>query len=396
MILASALGSAQESVRLVPRRLLLYVAPAPASAFTPADALMIARSLHQRLQEAVPDVVFVEPAAGAVSPKQEELNAVAEQAGADSWMQLSMEGDWASARVRVRAFDLLLRTAVADLTAARASWGSPGGLSQETWSDVAQAIAGKFPMLESAVPASGRPQLVRLIIKALPGSVVTGLGAPPLKISADGTAFRMMPPMKEYFFRTELAGYVPVSTRIYLATDREIEVRQTSPSTWGLEGSLADSRAPGFDVSVYFPSSIFARFGFSTYALGLALNSTGILLDMPLTNLVLQVGAYVSPEDRFFRFYLGLGGFVRLVHAPGTRPVLDQLAPAGVRLILGAEAPLSDRAKLYFELTPTFYQTNMPDALRAALGQENAPGWAFGPAEALNLLSFRVGYRWRP
>jgi len=311
-------------------------------------------------------------------------------------MQVSLEGDWASARVHVRAFDLLLRTAVADLTAPRAPWGSPGGLSQETWSDVAQAIAGKFPMLESVAPAADRPLLVRLIIKALPGSVVTGLGAPPLKITADGSASRMVPPRKEYFFRTELAGYVPVSTRIYLAADREIEIRQTRPSTWGLEASLADSRAPGADVSVYFPSSIFVRFGFSTYALGLALNSTGILLDMPLTNLALQVGTYTSAEDRFFRFYLGLGGFVRMVHAAGARPMLDRLSPAGVRLVFGTEAPLSDRGKLYLELTPTIYQTAAPDSLRASLGQDTAPGWAFGPSDALNLLSLRVGYRWRP
>jgi hypothetical protein len=396
LFLACLPGFSQESVRLVPRRLLLSVAAAPGSEFTPADARMILRSLHQRLQEADAEIVFVEPASEPASPAQEGLNALADQAGADCWMLLSVAGGWASARIHARAFDLLLKTAVADLTAPRSAWGSPGGLSQETWSDVSQAIAGKFPMRESAAPASGGPKLVRLLIRALPGSVVTGLGALPLKVGADGAAFRMMPPLKEYSFRTDLAGYVPVSTRIYLAADREVEVQQRRPSTWGLEASLADSRAPGVDVSLYFPASIFARFGFSTYAIGLALDSTGVLLDIPLTNLALQVGMYTSPEDRFFRFYLALGGFVRLVHAPGTFPVTDRLAPGGARLILGTEARLSDRGKLYLELTPAIYQTISVDALRASLGQDTAPGWAFGPGLALNLLSFRIGYRWRP
>jgi len=393
-----ALGFGQESVRLVPRRVMLVATVSQESGFAPGDALMIVRSLHQRLQEADRDVIFVEPEMDAPAATQEDLAALAGRTGADSWLQVSLQGDWTSARLHVRAFDLLLRTSVADLAMSRTSWGSAGGLSQETWTEITQAIAGKYPMLESSAPASAAPQLARLIIRALPGSLVTGLGSPPLRIGKDGTAFRMLPPLKEYSFRTDLVGYVPVSTRIYLSADREVDLRQVKSSTWGLEASLADSRAPGADISVYFPaSSLFARTGFSTYALGLALDSRGILLDMPLTNLSLQFGTYLSPEDRLFRFYVAVGGFVRMVHAPDTRPLLDRLAPAGIRLAVGTEVPVSDRGKLYLELTPTFYPTSSPDALRAALGQDNgAPGWAFGPGEALNILSFRVGYRWRP
>lgn len=397
LLLVSGFAPAQDGPRLVPRRLLVRVYAAADSVFTAGDALMISRSLNQRLQEADPDVIFMEPAAEPAGPGQEQLNAAAEQAGADSWMQVSLEGGWASSKIRVRAFDVLLRTAVTDLTVQRTTWGSASGLSQESWADVAQAIAGKFPMLETSVPASDRPRLVRISIKALPGSAVTGLGTPPLKIGAEGSAFRMVAPRKEYLLRTDLAGYEPVTTRVYLSTDRELEIRQQKPAAWGLEGSLSDSRAPGADVSVYFPSSfIFVRYGFSTYAIGLALDSSGILLGLPLTNLAAQIGTYLSPQDRFFRFYLALGGLVRVVHAENTRPVLDSLAPAGIRLAAGVESPVSDHGKLYLELTPTLYQTRQPDALRAALGQDNAPGWAFGPGEALNFLSFRVGYRWRP
>lgn len=386
----------QGSARLAPRHVLLTVTAAQESGFTQGDLLLVARSLHQRLAEAEPDVIFVEPT---VEPAAgEDLAARTQQAGADSWIELTVSGDWSSARLQVRAFDLLLRSKVADFGAQRITWVSPGGLSQETWADVTQAISGKFPMLETSAADSGSPRLARLTISALPGSTVTGLGSPVLRVGRQGKAFRELPPRKEYALRVDLPGYAPVNTRVFLGSDREVEIHQVKSPSWGLEGALSDSRAPGIDASVYFPgSSLFVRYGFFTYAVGLALDSSGVLLSEPLTTLEMQMGAYLSPEDRFFRWYVAGGGFVRIVHAPDAWPLMDALSPGGLRAVAGVETPISSHGKLYFELTPTWYQTSQPDAFRAALGQDrNPPGWAFGPTYAFSVLSFRIGYRWRP
>jgi hypothetical protein len=395
LVLVSATIFGQSSTHLAPRHVLLAVSAVQGSGFTQGDVLLVARSLHQRLGEADPDVVFVEPAGELTAT--EDLVPRAQDAGADSWVQLTLSGDWSSARLQLRAFDLLLRSKVADLTAQRLTWGSPGGLSQETWADVAQAISGKFPMLETSAADNGNPRLARLTISALPGSTITGLGSPILRVGPQGNAFRELAPRREYSLRIDLPGYTPVSTRIFLGSDREVQVRQVKSPWWGLEGALSDSRAPGIDASVYFPGSLFVRYGFSTYAIALAFDSSGALLFEPLTNLEAQFGTYLSPEDRFFRFYLAGGGFVRIVTAPGAPPLMDALSPGGLRVIVGTESPVSSRGKLYLELTPTLFQTSQPDAFRAALGQDsNPPGWIFVPQAALNLLSFRVGFRWRP
>ena len=397
LVLASAQAFAQEPAHLLSPRILLSVTGAEGSSFSDGDLLLVARSLLQRLQEGVPEVVFLEGGVSTSASSPEELTAAAESAGADGWLRVTLGGDWSSARLRVRAFDMRLRSAVADVYAQRSGWGSPSGLAQEAWGEVVQSVSGKFPMREAGTASPVAAARVMLTIRAEPGSIITGLGAPALRVGADGTTFRMLTPRREYVFRTEHAGYLPVHTRVYLAADRQVTVEQRPQPTWGLEGSLVDARAPGMDVSVYFPSyALFARAGFSTYALGFALDSDGFLLEDPLTVLGAQFGAYLSPQDRFFRFYLAVGGFVRLVHASGTWPVLDALAPAGFRLVVGVESPVSARGTLYFELTPSYYQTSQPDALHATLGQDNTPGWLFGSAQALELLSFRVGYRWRP
>jgi hypothetical protein len=394
-LFASVSIFAQEAGRLNQRQILLSVTRLQNSSFAEGDAFMIERSLHQRLQEADAQIVVVESPEENAARTPEDLGAAARNAGADGWMQVTLDGRWTSARIGVHAFDLLLNNSVAELHVTRTTWSSPGSLAQETWTEVVEAVAGKFPMTESVAAPVTDERTARLTITALPGSVVTGVGTSPIRVDSSGSASRVLPIAREYQLRTSLPGYVPVAQRVFLSGDREIVVKQARSRTWGLGVSLSDSRAPGVELTMEFPAlSLYARFGVTTYALALALSSTDVLLNDPLTNVVLQGGAYLSPEDRFFRFYLGVGAFVRIVHAKDTSPTIDQVAPLGSWFLVGTEAKISASGRLYFEYTPSMYLCSVPDTLRASLGPGDAPGWLFSSFAGFNLLSFRIGYRW--
>jgi hypothetical protein len=395
LFLAANTGFALQAPRMVPRRLMLAVTRPQGSLFTAGDALMIIRSLHQRIQDADGKLVVVEASEMLPLPDSEAIGAAARAAGTDGWMLLTLDGQWTSARLGIRVVDLLSNSTVADTSATRTSWTSPASLPGETWADVVEAVAGKFPMVESAALPAAEEQLARLMVTALPGSVVTGLGAAPMRIDANGSALRMLPTAREYSLRTTLPGYMVVTQKIFLSGDRQLVIEQKKSPRWGLDVSLSDSRAPGMDITMSFPSrSLFARLGVTTYALALALSQTEVFLSDPLTNVELRAGIYLSPEDRFFRFYAGLGGFARIVHAKDTSPMFDPVAPLGFMFLLGAEVPVSARGRLFFEYTPSMYLTNIPDTLRASLGSDDLPGWLFASSEGFNLLSFRIGYRW--
>jgi hypothetical protein len=381
---------------MVQRRILLSMARLPGSSFTPGDAVMISRSLLQRLQEAGAEFVVVESSSETGGQSLEQLGSSARSAGADGWLQVTLSGGWGSAKLGIRSYDLISGSMVAELNQERNGWAAPAGLAREGWEDVVKAVAGKFPPVEGTAPVDASIPEARLTITALPGSVVTGLGKEPLRIESDGSASRVLPALRQYELRTSLAGFTPVTQRLFLSADREVRVEQTKESRWAMELSLLDGRAPGFDVSMAFPAqSLFLRLGFTTYAAALALSSTDTFVSEPLTNLGLQAGLYLRPSDRLLRFYAGLGAFLRIVHATGTALTLDPVSPFALHAVLGTELRLSPNGRLYLEYTPTFFQTTLPDQFRASLGPDTVPGWIFGPAEAFSMFSFRIGYRWQ-
>lgn len=396
LLLVAASGYAADAPAMTPRHVALGITRSAGSGFTPADALMIVRALHQRLQEAEKNVVVVEVPELPAPAAPEQAAAAARAAGADGWLLLTLDGRWTSARLGFLGDDLLSGGTVVDFSATRPSWGSPASLAAETWTDVVRAIEGKFPMVASAPPPAMEEPLVRLTLTARPGSVITGIGAPPLRVDSSGTAFRMLPAAREYTVRTSLAGYSPVTQKIFLSTDRELAVEQKKPSPWGLDVSLSDSRAPGLGVTMTLSDpAIFVRLGVVTYAFALALSTTEVFLSEPLTNVDFRAGMYLSPADRVFRFYVGLGAFLRVVHAKDVPVMIEPVAPGGFQVLVGTEVPILTRGRVYFEYTPSMYLSGLPDALRASVSPDkDAPGWVFTDLGGLNFLSFRFGIRW--
>jgi hypothetical protein len=397
LIVASCLVAqdAATGVPVLPRILLCTARPA-GSQFTQGDAVMISRSLLQRLQEAAKELVPVEYSPDTNGQSIEQLGSTARTSGTDGWIQVTLSGGWNAVRFAIRGYDLSSGAVVLEITRERSGWGSPAGLVREGWDDVVQAVAGKFHMPQRPAIADASVPLARLTVNALPGSTLTGLGKNPVRIESEGSASMELPAFQEYVLRTSLAGFIPVTQRFFLSTDRQIAVEQSRESQWGLQVALLDGRAPGADVTMAFPAqSLFLRLGFSTYVAALTLSDTDIFVSQPLTNLHLQAGWYMSAPDRFARFYLGLGGFLRIVHASGSPLTLDAISPFGLHATVGAELSVFSKGRIYLEYTPTIFQTDMPDVFHAALGQDIGPGWIFGKREVMNLVSFSFGYRWQ-
>ena len=348
------------------------------------------------MQEAGTEFVAVEYSSDTSSQSIEQLGSTARAEGTDGWLQVTLNGGWSAAKIGIRAYDVRSSTLVTELVRERTGWGSPAGLAREGWEDVVQVVAGKFPMVERPAPLDASVPHARLTVSALPGSILTGLGKTPVRIESDGSASLELPALQEYVLRTSLAGFLPVTQRFFLSADREIRVEQARESRWGLQLALLDGRAPGLDVTMAFPAqSLFLRLGFSTYVAALTLSEKDIFVSQPLTNLHLQGGLYLSAPDRFARFYLGLGAFLRVVHARGSALTLDAISPFGLHAIVGSELSIFSKGRIYLEYTPTIFQTDLPDVFRAALGQESVPGWLFGKGEVVSLFSFSVGYRLR-
>ena len=129
LLLVAASGFAADTPTLTPRHVALAVTRARGAAFSPADTLMIVRSLHQRLREAEKNVVLVEVPELPASAAPEQAAAAA-RGRARRWLLLTLDGGWATARLGFRADDLLSGSTVVDFTATRPAWvltGQPGG-----------------------------------------------------------------------------------------------------------------------------------------------------------------------------------------------------------------------------------------------------------------------------
>jgi hypothetical protein len=86
---------------------------------------------------------------------------------------------------------------------------------------------------------------------------------------------------------------------------------------------------------------------------------------------------------------------MRLLVVPGAYFGLDPISAWGVRMLFGAEIPGPSRNGAFLEWTPTLYLSGDSSIFAAAMGSGSAaPGWFFLQGGVMNILSFRVGYRW--
>ena len=401
-ILAGAAAVSAQASPTPSARTLLYVDQEPDGSLTADQLLMISRSVLVALRSGVPGLQIAELPSGSLSPASADLLAQqASEAGAVFWIWLHASADSSTLSFRARGYDRSSLQTAFDQSIQREGGFSAASLGSETWADLVDLLRPKLP--PASVPptaVSSQPRKAAVTVHAEPGTVITGPRGTRATADSSGVARLELAAPAEYTFRSTRLGFYAETDRLFLSEDQDLVLHQASASRWALDASMLQMAYPGVDVSyLIVPNWIYAKLGLTTYLLGLAFSDTQVVTSNPLTNIVLQAGSYLRREDVVFRPYVNLGVFVRFVHDPGTLVGIDPLSWGGLQASLGTEIGSNPRGRLFVEFQPMLYVTNLPNLLEAALvGSGNSgdepTGWLFGSNAALDLLCFRVGYRW--
>ncbi len=377
------------------RRLLLVVTKDAGSTLSTNDVQLLSQSILMQVQKATDEVIVVEsPGPGDLSAAG--LEEAAKAAGADSWLTVDATGSWTALTLAVRSFDLISNATVMDVSVSRAQWQSALDLAQEAWEEIVQPVAGHYHFVTAAPPPAATT-MARLTVKAIPGTTIDGLGKTALVADQNGTASRDVPAPHQYTLLSSLRGYSLSSTTIFVAGDRAVQLDQRPLSHWAAELSLQDQANPGFALSWFpVPGILAIRLQVTSYLVGLSLGSADPFSSVPVTDVLLEAGVYGPLEPRLIRVYAMLGVSLRIDSPADSSPTLDPLSLVGLKDIMGAELSLSPRTGLFAEWAPTLYFTAVPTLMEAALGPGNTPtGWVFTSGAAINILEFRVGFRWQ-
>jgi hypothetical protein len=336
-------------------------------------------------------------ATGAVqSASPASLTDAALKAGADFWLWAQFSVVAGKTQLHVQEFAVRAQEMRFDKVLSRQKDLSPTELPFEKWDDIVSLVNSSVSSAELQGRGSLGPQQVTLTIRALPGTQITGPGKMKVRVGKDGFVSLALPSPGEYSLRATLKGYYPLSSRFFVDNNREVTLNQFPASWWALDASLLELGYPSFDVSRFIvPNSFYVKLGLTSYAVGLALTDTQVFSSNPLTNIVLQTGVYLRPEDVFFRPYVNIGVFMRFVLYPGTLVGIDPVSWGGLQASIGTEIGNSPKGRFFFEYQPMWYATSVPGLFQASFGSGNSPtGWSFSSYSAFNFLCFRVGYRW--
>jgi len=405
----AAVLSAQAPGQPLSGRVMLYVDEVKDGPLSADQLFMMSRSALLGLQSAVPGLQLIELASGSLSPASEKsLTRRAAEGGAASWIWLQASGDRSRIVVRARAFDLPSGTNAFDQSIERDGGFSAPRLASDSWSDLAALVQQGMPAAVPVAAAASSPSAASgsepggavLTVRARPGTEVTGPKGMRAVADADGVARLSLAARAEYTLRSTRAGFYADTQRVFVSGDQELVLHQAAASRWAIDASMFQMAYPGVEGSYFLvPNWIYVKLGFTTYLFGLALNDAQVFSSNPLTNIVAQAGSYLRPEDVVFRPYVNVGAFLRFVHAPGVLVGIDPVSWGGLQASLGTEIGSNPHGRFFFEFQPMMYFSSVQGLLEASLAassndSDTPTGWLFFSAGGLDLLCFRVGYRW--
>ncbi len=380
------------------RRILVAVGDDGASA-SRSDLVRLSKSLALALSEASPSIRVIEYGSDFPRDNEKRMSA-AEENLADCWLWVGVGGEKSAPTLGVKSYDLLSQTVLLDETLAfEADLRAMGELTGK-WEPLVSLILEKLHLSGSqpaqAAAAQG-PRVSLLTIKARAGTVITGLPAGNLTMGIEGTATVSLDAPASYTFRSEVKGFEPVTTRIFLDGDREVEIPQRAEKKWSADITFSNAFFPGAAGRFYLiPGWMFVEADFTAYLFGLQLDSDRMEYSFPLTTFGAQFGGYLNAEDSLFRFYGGAGAFLRVMwdFTSATSPVrLDPLSPFVVQLAFGTELAIAGDFRFFAELTPLWYVSRYPDLLQASLNSDSFL-YFWIPLGAISAANLRFGVRW--
>lgn len=385
-----------------PRRLLLYFEQEADAEFAPVELLLLYESLLLKLNNACEDVVILESRKIQVPPSEKKKSDIARQWGADSWIWVVVSGSMSSMKIRIKSFDMVSKKMVFDFILDKDEGADAIDLKRRFWDEVASAVGENYEKFEQRI-ARGSVKSGEIVIRAEPGTRIIGLPGRELLVGPEKEVKAQVPLPAAYSFTALCKGYYPEKEQFYMDEDRKyFDLDQKPGSRYALNFYLNNFNFPGFDLSYYFiPNYFFAKLGFTSFFIGLMLRGDDdsetdnpMLVSLSLTHLNLQAGLYLNREDSYFRYYLALGLFTRIILAKGYGLGIEPIAPFGIQPSFGMEFSRSMKKRLYLEYAPLFYLTRYPEMMRASFQTDHVPfNYIFLRKLVIDFFNFRIGLR---
>jgi hypothetical protein len=398
-LLLSAQGICADSQapdQAAPRRILVSIESGWLAGYADDQMAILQRSFLTALSEPDGGPSPVAYALKGFPSSTQARNKAARAAGADCWLWVKISGLKSAPTIHVQSFDLIYDTATLDFSVSRSEPFSIMDISREKWGDIVPLVVKEYPELGQKVYSRGPPPAVTLTLRALPGTVITGLSPKPLAVGLDGATTIDLPSPAPYALRATLDGYMPSRMAFYLDGQTELKVEQVASPWLYVDAAFLDGAYPGISAT-YAPSFFpgFVRLGFTTFRIGLAVNKDSLWSSLPLSQITALLGVFFNAEDSAARFYIGAGPLLRLSLPAGGAFTVDQLLPWGVQFVAGAQFPLPGNLRAFVELAPTVYAT--PDSLlfQDSFGSDNGSfPYIIFPGGAINPVELRFGLRW--
>jgi hypothetical protein len=386
-----------------PKRLLVSLSGERANVYTAAETLILAKSMEFALED-TGGFQVMEGVEKGLPASAEEMTRAAKSLGADCWLWVILSSGRNAPSIHVRSYDLIRAITVVDQVFPLENGIPLPIVPQGQWDALVSLMSEKFEVdtatgaADSAAspPLGEQPATARLVIRAQPGTRVTGLPSSPLEIGLDGIAVMSVPAPAMYTIRGTLDGYYPSSGSYFIDSDRVVSLDQEPGTRWAMDLTFFNALSPGYEAAYYIlPDFLYIKLGLTTFLFGLQLDDQSAFFALPLTNLGLQAGFYIGPEDWSPRFYAAVGGFMRIVTPLWSWPRIDALSPGGFQASLGAELSITMKARFFTEMVTMLYMTGLPELFEASIGGgKDAIGYIYLPWGVVSIPNWRLGFRW--
>lgn len=363
-----------------PRRMIYFYETEP-GALSEYERFLLYNSILTDASQANEAVVIVESPDLAVPVTRAGREELARRVDADAWMHVYVAGGLDDLTVRITLYDMTAGETVAEPTIRPGFPVSLRTLARGFWDELVTELADGFVPLV----ATGD-----VVVRGIPGTVLSNIPGGPYRIGADGVASFALPIPATYALDVRLEGFIPVVEEFYLGDEpRELRLVQLQAYRFAVDALASSFQFPGARFRYHIvPGRWFARVGAITQYVGLnfvpnrPLVSRGASL---LSTVYLDAGTMLGELDSFTRYLVAVGGLLRLRHEP--LGLENDFAFGGAHLSLGIELspwrsePFLRILRFFADYQPTWFFTAEP-----ALFLERSLAWNAFPGGNVPLI----------
>jgi hypothetical protein len=373
LVLSAALLPAQEAAEAraeVTPSLYLFTA---ASGLSEQEERLLAELVYLCLSNDRA-LLLVEGELGEAVPEEDAAKTrLASEAGTEAWLELRAEPQGQELVLSYRLY-LLASEILAVEERQLTSPGPVSALSEDFWRDLRSAVNQALPRRQQRIEVENRVVEtreirvipyevgVRVTVKALPGTRISGLTEKPLYADAGGTAGAEVTPNATYRLEAEHWRYLSQVQKIYVAdSPQTVEFEQKPGTRFALEMLTHQEESLGLGLRWYpLPGVLFT-------GLRMVNSFQGLLPPYDLKNdddrwfsrnlyLSLHLGGYLSSQNRRLRVGLAAGGFVRFYsHRNDSGLELHPVFPYGLTFGPLFEMSAGPRFAILLEWMPELY-----------------------------------------